>query len=77
MKVIYPGPKVTGADRTRSRYFGAYGVELMVGENDVPDGVATQLLRDGVAAKPAPHVEAPRRRGFRREQPAPTPDEKE
>lgn len=61
MKVIYPGPNVTGEARTIPVYYGAHGVGLRPGENEIPDEAAAALLAAGHVTKPedAP-AEAPR-----------------
>jgi hypothetical protein len=70
MKVIFPGPAVTGETRTIPTYYGALGVGVVVGENDLEIEPAAVLLQAGHvvlhAADPEPEpqpVEVARMRG--------------
>lgn len=59
MKVHYPGPAVTGDAREIPVYYGALGVGVKPGENEIDDEAATTLLKLGHVMSPAPPEVAP------------------
>jgi len=63
VRIIYPGPKVEGEARKGAHYYGALGVLLKVGENEVPEEIGERLVALGQAERPAsPEPEKPKRR---------------
>lgn len=57
MKVIFPGPAVVGEARLRSTCHMDSGIQLEVGENELPKEWADRMLESGLvgpADDPAP-----------------------
>jgi len=48
MKVLFPGPNVSEEAGKGRCSFGAFGVELVPGENEIPEEAAKALLASGV-----------------------------
>lgn len=47
MKIFFPGPKVQGIARTLPGMYGALGVSVQPGENEIEDAIAERLIAMG------------------------------